>query len=67
MQEYMTLKEATEKWEIGDRRINALCLQGRIEGDLKFGRQGLFHVMRKSQKMHVSKVVSIKRKDENIS
>lgn len=39
MQEYMTLKEATEKWEIGDRRINALCLQGRIEGDLKFGRQ----------------------------
>lgn len=35
----MTLKEASEKWGIGDRRINALCLQGRIEGTLKFGRQ----------------------------
>lgn len=39
MQEYMTLKEASEKWGIGDRRINALCLQGRIEGAYKFGRE----------------------------
>lgn len=35
----MILKEASEKGKIGDRRINALCLQGRIEGDSKFGRQ----------------------------
>ena len=34
---YMTIKEASEKWEIGTRRINALCLQGRIEGAQKFG------------------------------
>lgn len=33
----MTLKEAAEKWGIGDRRINALCLQGRIEGATRIG------------------------------
>lgn len=35
--EYMTLKEAADKWGIGDRRVNALCLQGRIEGAVRFG------------------------------
>ena len=39
MEGYMTLKEASEKWGIGDRRINSLCLQGRIAGASKFGRE----------------------------
>ena len=37
MEGYMTLKEAAEKWGIGDRRINTLCLEGRIEGASKTG------------------------------
>lgn len=37
MEGYMTLKEAAEKWGIGDRRINTLCLEGRIEGATKIG------------------------------
>lgn len=37
MDGFITLKEASEKWGIGDRRINALCLQGRIPGATKFG------------------------------
>lgn len=37
MEGYMTLKEATEKWGIGARRINTLCLEGRIEGASKIG------------------------------
>ena len=37
MQGYMTLKEAAIKWGIGDRRINALCLEGRIEGATRAG------------------------------
>ena len=37
MDGYMTLKEAAEKWGIGDRRINTLCLEGRIEGASKIG------------------------------
>lgn len=34
---YMKIQEAAKKWGIGERRINALCLQGRIEGAFKFG------------------------------
>ena len=37
MEGYMTLKKAAEKWGIGDRRINTLCLEGRIEGASKIG------------------------------
>jgi hypothetical protein len=31
------LKEAVKKWGIGDRRIDTLCLQGRILGAFKIG------------------------------
>lgn len=34
---YMKISEAAERWGIGERRINTLCLQGRIEGAVKFG------------------------------
>ena len=34
---YMKIFEASEKWGIGERRINTLCLEGRIEGAVKFG------------------------------
>ena len=35
MEGYMTMKEASEKWGIGLRRINTLCNEGRIEGASK--------------------------------
>lgn len=34
---YIKIQEAAEKWGISERRINTLCLQGRIEGAVKFG------------------------------
>ena len=34
---YIQIKEAARKWEIGERRINELCLNGWIEGAAKFG------------------------------
>jgi len=36
--EYMSSKEASEKWKISDRRIRVLCNAGRIEGAIKIGR-----------------------------
>ena len=33
----MKISEATEKWSLSARRINTLCLEGRIEGAVKFG------------------------------
>ncbi|MBP3198673.1 MAG: DNA-binding protein [Butyrivibrio sp.] len=37
MGEYLTIKETSEKWDLGERRINTLCLEGRIPGAKKFG------------------------------
>ena len=37
MDGYIQIKEAAKKLEIGERRINELCLNGRIEGAVKFG------------------------------
>ena len=37
MDGYMTIREASEKWSIGLRRINTLCNEGRIEGASKVG------------------------------
>jgi hypothetical protein len=35
---YMTLKEASEKWGITPRQINYLCSKGRIAGSIKISR-----------------------------
>ena len=37
MNEYLKISEVSEKWGIKERRINTLCLEGRIEGTTKFG------------------------------
>lgn len=38
MKDYITIQEASNKWNIGVRRINTLCNEGRIEGAIKFGK-----------------------------
>lgn len=37
MDGYLTLKEASKKIGISDRRLNTLCLAGRIEGATRVG------------------------------
>lgn len=37
MEGFITLKEASERWGICERRIRTLCTQGRIEGASKMG------------------------------
>ena len=36
--EYLTIKEIAEKWDLTPRRIQIMCSQGKIEGAMKFGR-----------------------------
>ena len=36
---YISVKEASEKWGITQRRIQILCLEGRIEGAARLGRE----------------------------
>lgn len=37
MFDYISVKEAAEKWGISERRIQKLCEGNRIEGALRFG------------------------------
>ena len=34
MFEYMTLQEATKKWNLSERRVQKLCAENRIDGIL---------------------------------
>lgn len=36
--EYMTAKDAAEKWGISERRVQVLCEQGRIEKIARLGK-----------------------------
>ena len=38
MMDYMTLKQASEKWGISPRMINYYCSEGRISGAEKMGK-----------------------------
>lgn len=35
--EYMTIKEAAEKWNLSVRRVQTICNEGMIQGVIKFG------------------------------
>ena len=36
--DYMTLKEASEKWGVSSRQVNYYCVEGRIPGAVENGR-----------------------------
>lgn len=38
MDEYLTIKEIAEKWEVTTRRVQKMCAEGTIPGATKFGR-----------------------------
>lgn len=42
--EFLTTKQASEKWGISTRRISLLCEKGRIEGATKAGKTWLMPV-----------------------
>lgn len=37
--DYMTVLEASEKWNLSARRIQTLCNEGKVDGAIKFGRE----------------------------
>ena len=42
--QYITVKQASERWGISDRRVRVLCSEGRIEGVIQKGRSYLIPV-----------------------
>ena len=47
--DYMTLKEASQKWNVTPRQINYLCAAGRIPGAVKMATICLSLKMQRSQ------------------
>ena len=39
--DYISIKEASEKWGISDSRIRLLCREGRVEGAMKIDRKSV--------------------------
>ena len=35
--DYMTIREAAEKWGLSERRIQEICRQGKVPGVMRFG------------------------------
>lgn len=48
---YMTVREASEKWRISDRRVRVLCSEGKIPGVIHEGRSGRYLQIQRSRKM----------------
>lgn len=38
MKGYMSIREASYKWDVSERRVNQYVLQGRVPGAERFGR-----------------------------
>ena len=38
IENYITVKEAAEKWNLKARTIQEMCVSGRIQGAVKFGK-----------------------------
>ena len=36
--EFMTVKQAAEKWGLSERRLQTICNEGKISGVVKFGK-----------------------------
>ena len=36
--QYITVKDAAEKWQVSTRRVQILCSQNRIKGAYRFGK-----------------------------
>lgn len=42
---FMTIKQAAEKWELSDRRIQILCAEGSIPGAFQDGNSRIRHLL----------------------
>lgn len=38
MKDYIKIKDAAKKWDISERRVQALCANGKVQGAMRFGR-----------------------------
>ena len=65
MLDYISVKEAAEKWGISERRVQKLCEGNRTEGVVRFGHTWM--IPRKAEKPADQRRIQKKDKGGNIS
>ena len=65
MLDYISVKEAAEKWGISERRVQKLCEGNRIEGVVRFGHTWM--IPRKAEKPADQRRIQTKDKGGNAS
>ncbi len=68
MFEYMTVKEAAQKWELSVRRVQLLCVEGRIRGAVKYA--SVWAIPKdaekpKDERINTGKYIKSKKDEEN--
>lgn len=59
--DYMTLREASEKWGISSRQVNYYCVDGRIPGAVKIA--GVWLLPKEAEKPADRRYKSTRRKE----
>lgn len=65
--DYMTITDASRKWGITARRIQVLCVEGRIDGAVRFGGK-IWAIPSNAQKPADARIKSgkyVKQRDTN--
>lgn len=62
LMEYISAKEASEKWGISKRRVQILCAENRIKGVMKVG--NVWIIPKNSQKPKDARIKMIKDSEE---
>ena len=57
--EYLTIQEMSQKWNLSERRLQAICASGRIEGVKKFGSCWAIPIDAKNQMINVLNLENI--------
>lgn len=55
--EYISVREAAQKWKISERRVQKLCEESRIDGIQKFGRSWMIPKM-------ANKPIDLRKKED---
>ena len=55
--DFMTIKQASEKWGICTRRVQTLCTEGRIDGAERLGHQWVIPINAEKPKIHQKEIL----------
>ena len=61
--DYMTLKEASEKWGVSSRQVNYYCVEGRIPGAVKMA--GVWLLPKDAEKLLDMRTTQGRQQNEN--